>query len=105
MAVAILERGMTQISPEPSHRDEDIPGVYKDLARIVRGLTRGMASRVAARRANVSYNTILRMMEGDRPSVDTILRFAQGFNVDPGPLLQAAGYPIASGAIGNTCGN
>jgi transcriptional regulator with XRE-family HTH domain len=70
----------------------EITGPYPQLALLIRKLTQGMTSRVAARRAGVSNSTISRMCAGDRPAVDTIIKFAEGFHIDPKPLLEAADY-------------
>ena len=67
-------------------------GMCPELARRVREVTGDVASRVAARRAGISHDTIIRMWAGDRVSEGMILRFAQGYDADPNPLLEAAGY-------------
>jgi hypothetical protein len=75
-----------------------IVGKYRDLANLVRQRVGGMSSRTAARRAQVSYNTILKMVDGDRPKADLIIKFAEGFEEDPVALLKLAGYPVGSDA-------
>lgn len=77
-----------------SASDGDIPGAWKDLARLARKTTGKVASRVAARRAGISHDTIIRLWDGDRISVQKLIDFAKGYGVDPKPLLEAADYPI-----------
>ncbi len=71
----------------------EIVGAYPELALKVREVTGEVASRVAARRAGISHDTIIRMWQGDRVSQPILIRFALGYRVDPNPLLEAAGYP------------
>ena len=71
----------------------EIVGAYPELAVKVREITGEVASRVAARRAGISHDTIIRMWQGDRVSQPILFRFALGYRVDPNPLLEAAGYP------------
>ena len=74
--------------------DDEIPGNWKALARLARRITGKVPSRVAARRSGISHDTVLRLWEGDRISVQKLVDFAQGYGVDAKPLLEAAGYPI-----------
>ena len=71
-------------------------GTCPELARLVRQVTGDVASRVASRRAGISHDTVIRMWTGDRVSEGMILRFSQGYGIDPNPLLEAAGYPPLS---------
>lgn len=80
--------------------DEEIPGAWKDLARQARQITGKVASRVAARRAGISHDTIIRLWDGDRISVQKLLDFAQGYGINPKPLLEAARYPILESTSG-----
>jgi hypothetical protein len=68
-------------------------GPYPELARRVRALLGPLSSRAAAARTGVSHATIVAMTHGARVSVESLLKFAQGFCIQPDALLKAAGYP------------
>jgi hypothetical protein len=68
-------------------------GPYPELARLTRQVTGEVTSRVAARRGNVSHDTISRLWNGDRVTESILFRFALGYGISPNPLLRAAGYP------------
>jgi transcriptional regulator with XRE-family HTH domain len=86
---ALLERSVL-----PKQESDEAPGRYPELAKLVRQISGGLSSRVVARRTGVSHDTIARMWNGDRPSESTIIRFADSFDIDPVPLLEAAGYTV-----------
>lgn len=79
-------------------RDKPIEGPYPELARLVREVLGDLSARVAARRSGVNYLTISNMAQGERGSMSSIIRFANGFRRDPNPLLIAAGWPAIDGA-------
>ncbi len=68
-------------------------GPHPELARQVRALLGPLSSRAAAGRTGVSHATIVAMTRGARVSVESLLKFAQGFRTPPDALLKAAGYP------------
>jgi transcriptional regulator with XRE-family HTH domain len=70
-----------------------VTGPHPELARLVRQITGDVASRVAARRGNISHDTISRLWNGDRVTESILFRLALGYGVNPNPLLKAAGYP------------
>lgn len=76
--------------------EKKILGSYPKLAKLVREITGDVPSRVAARRAKISHDTIIRMWDGDRPTESTLIRFAQGYDIEPNVLLEAAGFPLLS---------
>lgn len=82
--------------------DEEIPGPWKNLARLARQTTGKVSSRVAARRGQISHDTVLRLWEGDRISVTKLIAFARGYEIDPKPLLVAADYPVFLGEESTT---
>ena len=70
-------------------------GAYPNLAKTARHLTGGLSSRVLARKTGLSYDTIQRILNGDRPKADTILKFAAGCRLDEeqtSELMAAADY-------------
>jgi SOS-response transcriptional repressor LexA len=76
---------------------------HPGLAEQVRALLGPLSSRAAAARTGISHATIAAMERGARPSMDSILKFARGFDVDPNLLLAAAGYdplPVPAAAVG-----
>lgn len=72
----------------------EITGPCPELARLVLAITGDVTRRQAENHVGgaVSHQAIARMWAGERVNEGTILRFAQGYGVDPNPLLAAAGY-------------
>jgi transcriptional regulator with XRE-family HTH domain len=81
-------------------REVPIDGRYPELAREVRRVLGWEAkdgqkfytSRSAQRKIGVNHVTIANMARGDRPSVETLVKFAEAFNVDLPHLLNLSGY-------------
>lgn len=70
-------------------------GAYPKLAKTARHLTGGLSSRVLARKTGLSYDTVQRILNGDRPKADTILKFAAGCRLgesETAELMAAADY-------------
>ena len=70
-------------------------GAYPKLAKTAHRLTGGLSSRVLARKTGLSYDTIQRILKGDRPKADTILKFAAGCRLgesETAELMAAADY-------------
>lgn len=78
---------------------DPITGAYPTLAQLVRILLKWDTSderltlKQASIIAGVSASSIGMMANGERPSMELIIDFARGMNVDPNPLLRAAEYP------------
>ncbi len=72
-----------------------ITGPCPELARLVLTITGDVTRHQAEIRVGgaISHHAIARMWAGYQPAEGTILRFASGYDVDPNPLLEAAGYP------------
>lgn len=81
-------------------REVPIDGRYPELALEIRRILGWNAddglpfytSRTAQRKVGVNHVTIANMARGDRPSVDTLVKFAEGFNADLTLLLKLSGY-------------
>lgn len=74
-------------------------GAYPELAEVARRLTGGLTSRVLARKTGVSYDTVQRILNGDRPKADTLLKFAEGCRFDEAEIaeiMRAAKYTFMS---------
>lgn len=87
---------------------EGIEGRYPNLAQEVRrmlgwyGAGPRITSRLASRRSDVSHTTINSMLAGDRPSMEMVIKFAEGMGIDPNILLRAANYPELARREGET---
>lgn len=80
--------------------DDPIPGKYVEFALEVRrildwdgGFGKRISSRAAGRKTDISHSMIARMVDGDRPSIGLVIKFALGMKADVNRLLRAAGYP------------
>ena len=81
-------------------RSKPIDGRYRDLGEQTRYLMGYfpesgrpfLTTRMAARKTGVNHATISTMLHGDRPSEESIRKFAAGLGGDVNSLLVAAGY-------------
>lgn len=56
----------------------------------------GISQREAAKRTRISPGYVSNMCLGQVPSLGKLLQFISGLEIDPEPMLQAAGYPQVS---------
>ena len=88
----------------------EISGAHPRLGEIARELSGNTTARALARRAGVSYDTVSRIWNGERPKMDTLAQFARGLRLDiaaTAELMAAAGYgwappaPVVQPSTGN----
>jgi transcriptional regulator with XRE-family HTH domain len=82
---------------------KEITGRHPRLAELARAFSGQLTSRVAARKSGVSYDTIQRIWNGDRPKADTLQRFCEGMRFTPeqtAQIMQAAGYATFQMLVG-----
>ncbi|CAB4139276.1 hypothetical protein UFOVP349_25 [uncultured Caudovirales phage] len=85
----------TNLIPMAKTRKPEVTGPYPELARLSLEITGDVTRRQAEIRVGgaISHVAIARLWAGEQVTEGTVLRFAQGYGVDPNPLLEAAGYP------------
>lgn len=83
----------------PVQADDPIPGKFPEFALEVRrilkwddGFDKRISSRAAGRKTDISHSMIARMVDGDRPSMELIIKFGLGMKADVNRLLRAAGF-------------
>lgn len=76
----------------PVSKLPDIVGPCVEFAEMVRAITGDVPRQTAANHAGVSHDTIARMWRGEQVKEPVIIRFATGYQVNPNPLLIAAGF-------------
>ncbi|HET6384657.1 MAG TPA: helix-turn-helix transcriptional regulator [Armatimonadota bacterium] len=77
--------------------------VDPEFGRVVREAIGSLSQSEVGLRARISVGYLNRMARGSVPSREIILRLAEGLEIDPAPLLGAAGYdsePVAAGDDG-----
>jgi hypothetical protein len=75
---------------------DETSGPYPNLAKLVREIAGGAATRVVARRTKLSHSTAAALLNGEKVSANTLLLFATGYRVPLNPLREAMGLePLA----------
>lgn len=74
------------------HMRRQISEAFGKAVRQVLESRQGMSIRAADRRTGINHVSIGRMAEGYIPEMETVVRWARGFNLDVNEWLRLAGY-------------
>lgn len=78
-----------------NEEEKMVPG----LAETIRGITGDVSRFVAAEQAGGSHDTMGKLWRGESVGRAYILAFAEGYEIDPNPILSLLGYRLVHRSI------